>query len=451
MKQAGRLRAGLVPTYRLAILLAAAGVAGFVFGLLPTREGAGPAALCLLLAAAASLVDALGAPRARHLRFQRSLRGVLRLGGDSWVDVAFGWSGPAAGPARRLWWTDLAPAAVVARAPEGRGVLAPGAQVAASYPLRPTRRGQVRWSGPVFTLTSPLGLWALRVVADVGLAATVYPADARTAPAAGRGVQAAVPAPGERGIEFAGVRPYLPGEDARLIHWRATARRDQPVVRHLQPERDRRLMLVLDCGRWSGQRLGEAAEAPTRLDAFCAAAIAVARAALAAGDAVGCALLASGAPPAVLAPRRDAQTLARIAERLAGVSASAGDPDLSAAVASLLRLPADAILWFGEAPSSLDADPLLHYLPRLARWRRTVFLETLPPLAALTGEDARAGRRDERRQLLARAMAEESRRRSALIASLARQGVPALDAPPERLAAEALAAYRRWAQGGRST
>ena len=49
-----------------------------------------------------------------------------------------------------------------------------------------------------------------------------------------------------QGTEFDSLREYVDGDDVRSIDWRATARRGDVVVRTWRPERDRRLVCVLD-------------------------------------------------------------------------------------------------------------------------------------------------------------------------------------------------------------
>ena len=51
------------------------------------------------------------------------------------------------------------------------------------------------------------------------------------------------------GTEFAELREYRTGEDIRSIDWKATARRDRPVVRVLEPEQEQTLFILLERGR----------------------------------------------------------------------------------------------------------------------------------------------------------------------------------------------------------
>ncbi|MFC6707969.1 DUF58 domain-containing protein [Flexivirga alba] len=69
----------------------------------------------------------------------------------------------------------------------------------------------------------------------------------------------------------------------RSIDWRATARRQHPVVRTWQPERDRRVVIVLDTSRTSAGRIDDS----TRLDAGMDATLLLTALASRAGDRVG--------------------------------------------------------------------------------------------------------------------------------------------------------------------
>ena len=56
------------------------------------------------------------------------------------------------------------------------------------------------------------------------------------------------------GTEFDSLREYVIGDDVRSIDWRAAARRGDVMVRTWRPERDRRILIVLDTGRTSAGR-----------------------------------------------------------------------------------------------------------------------------------------------------------------------------------------------------
>ncbi len=423
-------RAGRVPTARLAGLLAAAAVAILAAGAgLPARA-AGPAATGLLLAVGvAAAVDALRAPRARDLVFSRSIAGPLRFGRPAAVRLRLAWLAQRAGAGTTVFWTDGTPPEVAPEQPSGQVRLGAGlAPVAIHYQVQPRRRGQVRWSGPLLAARSPMGLWQTVVRAGGATARTVYPGAATSAGAPGDRFVGRAMGTGDAGLEFDGVRPYVSGEDARRIHWRASARRDQPVVRLLRPERGRRLLLAVDAGRWSAQALD--ASGTTRLDAFTAAALEVAAAALAAGDSVGMLLLTAPAPARPLAPRPGPAALGPLAQALAAATPGDGDPDAVAAVAGVARSGADVVLWFTELPSPVDSAEWLRRLPALAR--------RLPVVVVCV----RAAGPPQPSVELAAAAAELEAVRGQTLARLRRGGVPAWDGPPERCGALALAAYR---------
>lgn len=49
-----------------------------------------------------------------------------------------------------------------------------------------------------------------------------------------------------RGMDFAEVREYLPGDDVRTIDWNVTARMDRPFVKVYEEERELTIMLIVD-------------------------------------------------------------------------------------------------------------------------------------------------------------------------------------------------------------
>ncbi|HYE78973.1 MAG TPA: DUF58 domain-containing protein, partial [bacterium] len=49
-----------------------------------------------------------------------------------------------------------------------------------------------------------------------------------------------------RGVEFAQVRPYIEGDDVRLIDWKVTARMGQPYIKEFEEERELPIFLLCD-------------------------------------------------------------------------------------------------------------------------------------------------------------------------------------------------------------
>ena len=152
--------------------------------------------------------------------------------------------------------------------------------------LTPRRRGDLRAVGVTVRTHGPLGLASRQRTRQVeGAVRSLPPFEsrkhlpsrlARLRELDGR---AAVRVRGQ-GTEFDSLREYVRGDDVRSIDWRASARNRNVVVRTWQPERDRRVVLVLDTSRTSAGRV----EDVPRLDSAMDAALLLAALAARAGD-----------------------------------------------------------------------------------------------------------------------------------------------------------------------
>jgi uncharacterized protein (DUF58 family) len=77
-----------------------------------------------------------------------------------------------------------------------------------------------------------------------------------------------------RGVEFAEVREYLPGDDIRSIDWNVTARLGSPFVKRFHEERQLTLLLLLDVSASGG--FGSASRTKRQLTAEVAAVLSLA-------------------------------------------------------------------------------------------------------------------------------------------------------------------------------
>lgn len=143
----------------------------------------------------------------------------------------------------------------------------------ADVTLRPVRRGDLK--APHVTLRSygPLRLAARqRTVPCPGTLRVLPPFHSRRhLPSKLRKLReldgkAAVQIRGA-GTEFDSLRDYVRGDDVRSIDWRATARRSAVVVRTWRPERDRRVVIVLDTSRTSAARIDDEPRLDTGMEA----------------------------------------------------------------------------------------------------------------------------------------------------------------------------------------
>jgi len=155
-----------------------------------------------------------------------------------------------------------------------------------SLRLTPFRRGERRVQQVTVRSTGPLGLWARQASLDCPGKLRVLPPfnarkhlpsritrlkelDGRTSLLV-RG----------QGTEFDSLREYVRGDDVRSIDWRATARQNDVMVRTWRPERDRRVVILIDSGRTSAARIDD----EPRLDTAFEAALLLAGLASKAGD-----------------------------------------------------------------------------------------------------------------------------------------------------------------------
>src|SRR6185369_9271062 len=146
-----------------------------------------------------------------------------------------------------------------------------------------------------------------------------------------------------QGTEFDSLRDYVIGDDPRSVDWRGSARRDHVVVKQWRPERDRRVLCVLDTGRTSAGRIATAT-APTapeiggepRLDLAIDAALLLATLAAHAGDRVDLLAIDTQTHANVTASSR--RTLPRLLGSLATLQPALVETDFGRVVAEVLTL-----------------------------------------------------------------------------------------------------------------
>lgn len=239
-----------------------------------------------------------------------------------------------------------------------------------------------------------------------------------------------------QGTEFDSLREYVVGDDVRSIDWRATARRADVVVRTWRPERDRRVVIVLDTGRTSAGRVGVDPTAldPSgwpRLDWSLDAALLLAALASRAGDHVDFLAHDRMTRAAVFGASRT-ELLAQLVTAMAPLDPALIESDSTAMVAAVqrrVRRRALVVLLTDLNASALD-EGLLPVLPQLSARHRVIVASVADPRVDLLA----AGRADAA-QIYDAAAAERSRNdRQAIAYRLRHKGVEVVDASPEDLA-----------------
>lgn len=239
----------------------------------------------LLVVAVLVGVDLLLAPGTNSLVAERSSIRPVRLSESttSTLTVRNAGTRRVRGAIRDAWQPSAG-----ARTVRAAVRLGAGEQLRHVVELTPTRRGDRRTDRLTVRTAGPLGL-ALRQrsieVPGTVRALPSFPSrrhlPSRLARLRQLDGRSAVRIRGQ-GTEFDSLRDYVDGDDVRSIDWRATARRQHPVVRTWQPERDRHIVILLDTSRTSAGRIGD----DTRLDAGMDAALLLTALASRAGDRV---------------------------------------------------------------------------------------------------------------------------------------------------------------------
>jgi uncharacterized protein (DUF58 family) len=251
-------------------------------------------------------------------------------------------------------------------------------------------------------------------------------------------------------LEFESLRDYVPGDDPRLIDWKAFARRGRPMVRQYQIERGQELLLLLDCGRRMRVSSGSGKHARwTKLDHALDAALQLAAVALQKGDRVG-ALAFDAGVRAWVPPQRGARTMARLLEALFPLRPSGQESDLARALAevSVRHRRGVLVAILSDAADPLSAGAQERAL-RLGRGRNRLLFAALddPTVRALAAGAQPPGSATS--AVRAAALQQVSDRRQAL-RRLERSGARVIDALPAEAAGPLLAAWldaRRRATG----
>ncbi|HEY2670467.1 MAG TPA: DUF58 domain-containing protein [Rugosimonospora sp.] len=250
-------------TWRPAALLAAGAV---LVPFLPMPRLV--AVLIIAAVAVLSIVDVVVAAALVDVRLTRDGDRQVRLGESAHVTLTVSNNG------ERVLHAEIRDAWVPSAGAVGpyshRVSLAPGSSARLATRLHPTRRGDrpaVRVSVRSF---GPMGLayrqypvrradaatpqWTVRVLPPFTSRRFLPEKMARL-----RMIDGIVVTRGRgQGTEFDTLREYVLGDDVRSVDWRASARRSDVVVRTWRPERDRRVLCVIDTGRTSAVRVGGA-------------------------------------------------------------------------------------------------------------------------------------------------------------------------------------------------
>lgn len=321
-----------------------------------------------------------------------------------------------------------------------------GGRTSHSAVLVPTRRGKLA-AGPLTLRTiGPLGLAGRQYVNPANAVLTVLPPfrsrrflPARIARLREMEGRSLLLVSGE-GTEFDSLREYVRGDDVRSIDWRSTARRGETLVKTWRPERDRRIISILDCGRSSSMRIGDA----PRIDSSIETTLLLAALAERSGDRLHV-LARDNELRARIDPSRRG-SIHTIASALADIQPSLSQTDWVGVAGQVRRIVSNrALVVIATAlDSGVVPGGLLEAIPLMNRHTVLIAVATDPALAAMTELDGTSASAYEA-AAAHRTLLEEK----ALAAHVARLGAHVVFAPPEQLPAKVADAYLDLKEAGR--
>lgn len=393
------------------------------------------------------LVDAAAAPAARALALQREVPVAFSLGRR--FVVRYLWRQRAGRRLTVLVKERLPEPLGGAVTPLRRLELPPRLEVEERLELQPLRRG-IGTGGTIdLRILGPLGLAWRQSRIEAPWTATVYPSLRGTSLRALpiqilRRREAGLRSVRHRGEGrlFEGLREWVPGDDTRIIDWKATARRGKPIARQYEDERRQQVMLLVDAGRL----LTAEVEGVPRLEAVVSAALHLAYAAVEHDDDVGLLVFADTIQRYV-APARGRRALRAVLEGLAAAEGRLVESDYPGALRYLAlhsRKRALTVL-FTDVIDRTASEALVAQAATL-RPRHLPLAVTLrdPAMEALASM-----RPADQEQAFQRAAAEELLgAREAALTEMRSRGVMVLDVLPEAAASALVERYYLLKQKG---
>jgi uncharacterized protein (DUF58 family) len=198
-----------------------------------------------------------------------------------------------------------------------------------------------------------------------------------------------------QGTEFDSLREYVRGDDVRSIDWRASARRTDPVqggpsivVRTWRPERDRRVVVIIDSGRTSAARIDN----EPRIDTAFESTLLLAALATRAGDRVD-AIVYDQRVRGRVQGATGADLLARLVDTMAGIDPELIETDWTSVPGLVRSVTAQhalvVIATAIDSPGSTRG--LLAILPQLTR-KHTVLVSAVTDRTVLDAVHDRSSR-----------------------------------------------------------
>ena len=426
----------IYPTRRLALVVAVVALAWIVPAI-----GAAFAALSIAALVIVVAIDYLRLPRKNAVIVERAAPDTLGLGdaGDVVYTLRSSW------PWRvRVVLYDRIPHGISGALRDETLEIAPRSERRLALGVVGDARGRYSLGPIAMRITTPLGLLARIVVVppNADESAAVVPSLSNVRRFRLLALQNRLSEAGIRalklrgeGTAFAGLRDYVPGDDPRLLDWKATARHGRLISREQTIERSQTVISLINCGRAMTQLAGRY----PRFEHVLSAALVLGDVAATSGDRVGFVAFDDRIRASV-PPQRGDRALRGLHRALSGLEATLTEPDYLAAfrVLATTQRRRALVVFFTDVIDARSAKQFVAYAGRMAQ--RHLFVVVAVQNEALMA--AARPRADGATALYQSAAAEELvHERDEALAQMRRAGLVVLDVTPSRMAAAVVNRY----------
>jgi uncharacterized protein (DUF58 family) len=445
-----------IPSGRLVGLLAIGGLIATLFAaLLPSQIG-----LALLftlgwyvLLIALAIVDATRVGN-QQIQVSREKLGKLSIGRDNPIKIFVKAPSSQKNPGQKNYQKfsyqirDFAPTSLPGNPNTIAGQIAANGQQEHVYTVHPYQRGEYDWQGIQVRQLSPWGLTWQQWRVDAAQPVVVYP-DLIGLKALS--IKLTLQSSGTirqtrrlgAGTEFTELREYAVGDDPRLIDWKATARRNRPLIRVLEPEQEQTIIILLDRGRLMTANI----QGLQRFDLGLNATLSLALAAIQRGDKVGVGVF-DRTLHTWLPPQRGQQHMSQIIDRLSRIQPDFLEPDYVGAINTVISRQnrRALVVIITDIVDTIASAELLTALSRLAP-RYLPFCVTLrDPQVDHLAHNLAANIPNAYEQAVAIDLLQQ---RKLAFAKLQQRGVMVLDAPANQMSDQLVEQYLQIKQKGR--
>jgi uncharacterized protein (DUF58 family) len=246
------------------------------------------------------------------------------------------------------------------------------------------------------------------------------------------------------GTMFEGLRDYTPDDPYRSINWKATARRGKPISTDYEPERNQRVLIMLDVGRMmrSAIRVDDPGGVPwnmAKVDFVINSILLLTYVASRKGDQVGLLVFADQVKQ-YLPPEPGSAHFNKLLEAMYALGSEPVEADYARAV-SFLRARQKKralIILFTDLSGSRASDALLTHMPRLTPQHLPLLVTIRDPVLDQEAMQAPNASEPVYRRAVAEQLIDERR---LLLDNLRRRGVLTLDVDAQHLSVTVVNRY----------